>query len=247
MLNPVVFNARRCAAVLVGLVALGGLASGCGEQQARDADVREAASDNGQYYFERVRYVREEVAPLVFGEPRTLEEALGCSLRKDVLPTAAVVRGTVISAERGDGTAWADGDGDGDRDEVRTVDFDDPAAKERNVVVAVKVDSFRVRPGADQLDGVVKVRVGVSSGSDAEQFRASLASMGDVLMFVNQRSDGRYAGEYYPALGGAGVATVEPSGRLSFPGLGAEQATFVGGLDTAAAAFDAAKAAGCIG
>lgn len=96
--------------------------------------------------------------------------------------------------------------------------------------------SDAVRPrrgaGADAPTGPIEFRMGVISGADPETFLASVQDMSRIVVVLKKRQDGRHAGGYMPLMGGALLGTVNSSGLLSFPALGALEDTFIGTLNT---------------
>lgn len=204
--------------------------AGCG-----DADSRHAASepsraeDGGTYYFEQVQFVHDVLAPDVHGEPSSLRDALPCARGSaDLLPTSAIVSGTVTDVSPGEAKIWGK-----EEDSVTYADdFFATDVDERNVVVTVAADEGLTSAG-DSLDGDVRFRVGVLGGADPQRFMDSLASMGQVIAVLATHGDGSDQGEYYPRLGGGGLGLVDPTtGQVAFPGLGKASDSFVGLLST---------------
>lgn len=244
-------RARRCltpsaaaSRLALGLtIALSML--GCSSQTWRASDPTPAANDGGAYFFDRVRSVREEIRLDVAGLPRHLLEALGCRPRPDLIPTSAIVLGTVTDVAPGGGVIWIEDEGTDDK--ATDTDFADPQADGRWTDLTVEVEKASAAPGGDVPHGTIHVRMDVLIGSDPDQFMASLGSVGEVLLLLATDESGRGKGAFYPALGGAGVGLVDPATRaVSFPGLGEGEASFVGGLEaTPDALLAAAGAAGC--
>jgi hypothetical protein len=132
--------------------------------------------------------------------------------------------GTAIAYDEVDPTS------EGNEEKSRAVDFDDPSAHQRNVVVTVRPDwSAGEDPGAE-----VKVRMGVIGDADPAEFLASLRALQgeQVVMLLDAREDGRHIGDYYPIMGGAMIGRVADNGEISFSGLGAEEKSFVAGVDS---------------
>jgi len=218
--------------------------AGCGDSgRASDRTVSPGEPDDGAYFFARVRYVADVIDPDVFGTPRTLHDALPCFQGKtrDVIPTSVAAEATIVNVEPGSGIIWNE-DAAGSDDPVTLTEFDDPEADERDVVLTLDVARSMTAPGVDVSRGTIKARMGVLAGADPEQFRASLASIGEAFVLLSTTPDGAHQGDFYPSLGGAGIIPIQPDGDLSLIGFGDEGGRFAGSLTAVDAAFNACDA-----
>jgi hypothetical protein len=121
-------------------------------------------------------------------------------------------------------------------DELRSVDFDDPSAVERTVDVTVRIeDLFGPNGRCDPPEsGEVTFRwggLGRLDGPARTAYMEAMAGMGRVVAFLKTRSD-RDGEVYIPVLRGALLGQVDDLGEISFPGLGEDERSFIGSIQT---------------
>jgi hypothetical protein len=149
--------------------------------------------------------------------------------RVSAFSDVAVV-GRVMGAMKGPAFAHA-----GD-DVLIPVDFDDPSAAEHAVDVQVAVEEVL---GGMQLGPDMTFRMGSLGAEDRDRFIDGLRNLGRIVVTLQSRQD-RDGEVLIPTEQGALIGLVDDSGHLRFPGLGGDEATFVGGIST----LDAYRAAG---
>ena len=212
------------------------------------ANTDSAAKGDPGYVFEQVRTLRTGEG-LDMIEPHHLKEALpnhSVSVRTDKGTindsfSDMVLVGTITGVRPGDAIAYDNPDpiAAGDEEAYHQVDFDDPDAVDRNIVVTVKVETSA---GEQPMSDEVQFRMGVLAGADPAKFMAGLRAIGKTAILLDHRKDGRHAGELVPVMGGALIGAVSADGSIAFPGLGSSERTFVDGLDTVTQLEDAANA-----
>jgi hypothetical protein len=201
--------------------------SACGSQTSSTLANETVAVTSEQYFYDLVRFVRAADLDLI--EPMNLRQALPNIAKGGGAPfTTAVVVGHVETVVPGIGYDYTEAEGTtGDEDPTREVAFDDSTADGHDVVVTVVVEDAVGTDGGDTL----QFRMGVLADADPSEFMASMRGLGDVALLLSTIPDGSHAGEYYPILNGAGVATLRGSGAsLDFPGLGGKASTFADGI-----------------
>lgn len=217
----------------VVMVAVATIATGCGA-----APQENAAKGDPSDVFNAIVDLREHSA-FDAQEPRTLAEALPNSVT--VISTAgrtftnswsdSVVVGHVSEVSPGDAIKYDHPEPTytgPDEEAFHKVQFDDPTADERNVLVSMDVDWST----GDKVGDSVEFRMGVVGGADPDKYVASLRGLDHVVVLLATREDGRDKGDYYPILSGGLLGEVGPAGSLSFPGLGSDEARFLSGIDT---------------
>jgi hypothetical protein len=212
-------STKKVVAACTGLLIAASTVTGCGNQDGSQP-AQAFEEDGGAYFYSRVQYIREEVAPNVV-ESRTLAEALPCGKAPTRLDL--IVDGEVLDVAPGDGIVWGD-----EEDSVRLTKFDDPNADERDVVLTIQPARAMTSGGDMSNPEPVTVRMGVLGGSDPDRFVASLDSLERVTALLAVIPDGAHKGEYYPAYSGAGLGAADGE-TLTFPGLGKSQEKFLGG------------------
>jgi hypothetical protein len=129
------------------------------------------------------------------------------------------------------GTAYVHG---GD-DEIIPVDFDDERAVERTVDVTLDVLDAYDAGGRNAGMSTVTFRWGGLGGmnpSERRSYMAGIEQFGSVVVFLKPRTD-RDGPVWIPAMQGALWGQYdEPTGLVSFPGLGNEERAFSGSVTT---------------
>ncbi|WP_300679910.1 hypothetical protein [Nocardioides sp.] len=204
--------------------------SACGTTQSST----EATDSPGGYLFERAATVHQQVSRT---GPATLREALpnhpgeytkGSSTIK-VKFSEDVVEGTVSSVTRDEAVIYDDTHLVNDEPQAKIVDWDDPRADERTLMVTLRdVRSL----STDTVLPSVTFRIGVLVGSDPDQFADSVTSLRKVVVLLERRPDGRHQGEWMSALGAAGIGVVSSDDSVHFPGMGTHEASFTNGINT---------------
>ncbi len=172
------------------------------------------------------------------GEPQSLIEALPNAVttfrtangNHDITWSDSVVIGKVTSVDPGSAIeieATKPGE-DSDGGNYREVDFDDPKANSRSVLVTIDVEWSK---GTE--DETVQFRIGAGD-ADPEKYMASLRGLGKVVVLLDERENGRYKGDLFPRGGASLIGTVDTSGSIVFPGLPVEESEYLGGIDTVA-------------
>lgn len=202
-----------------------------------------SAQGEPQYVYERVSAMRSN-ATLHVTEPESLAGSLpgaeisvtdpksGQEVEEESLWSDVVLTGNVVKVAPGDAIFYENLDpaSPETEEEIRSVDFDDPNAHERNVVISIQPDWS----AGENIPKSVDFRMGVIGGGDPYKFMESLRGLQDdkIVVVLKARESGMNVGEYYPIMGGALLGTVTEGGALAFPGLNEDEATFVGELDT---------------
>lgn len=189
--------------------------------------------------FDNIRKARE--AQGVYGFlPRNLSEAMPNTefwflddrgQRRELSFGDAVVLGTVTKVAHGPAYRH-------DAEDVVTrVDFDDPAAVERTVDITVAVDEYFARDGAapKTVREIVFRWGGLGSmdPSEREEYVASLQALGRIAVVLTTRAD-QDGQVFIPVLRGGLLGQITESGEVRFPGLGADEASFVRTIQTVA-------------
>lgn len=186
-------------------------------------------------------------------EPVSLEDALPNSTFVTDSPDGepvefsfsdAVITGNVVDVSPGVAIAYSEASPSSwtdDSERQYEVEFDDPRASERDVLVTVRVDKA-TGSLADSIDEDFTFRFGVVNDADPSQYMASLRSLGKVVVVLEKIRSGERKGEYIPTMRGALLGEVTRNGSLDFPGLDTEEAfeDFVGDLDTEESLLEAA-------
>ena len=230
---------RRLPVVAVLTAALFGSAA-CGSSHPTAAD------GSPGYLFERADAVSGTTSS--FGST-TLEASLPnrvTTVTVDGAPVSttfsdAVVLGTVARVERSEAVTYSDAETQSDEPRATVVDWNDPAADERSLLVTLtSVRSL----GGGEYPSELTFRLGVLVGSDPAEFMKAAERLGEVAVLLRKRPDGRHQGEWIPALGPAGIGVVDSDGSLTFPGMGASMKTFQSGIDSVAELEQAASTRG---
>lgn len=204
----------------------------CGTQ-TQSMSGSSADVDDPSYFYDQVQQVQGLELNML--EPANLAAALpGVPAVKGKVEegfSEVVVVGAVEGVEAGVGYIYSD-----NGEETKETSFDDPTADARDVLVRLTV-ADAVGVGKEQA---VEFRMGVLLDADPEKFMASLRGLDQVAVLLDTIPDGTHAGELYPIMSGAGVAQVEDDGTLVFPGLGAQERSFAGTIQTAPALLNAA-------
>lgn len=154
----------------------------------------------------------------------------------------AVIVGGVVGVTKGPAFAHeAD-------DELRSVDFDDPSAAERAIDVHVRIDELFGPNGRREppVSREVIFRWGGLGRLDdpaRSAYIAAMPSMGRIVAVLKTRSD-RDGEVYIPLLQGALLGQVNDIDELTFPGLGDDERSFIGSIQTLQALRHTAHADG---
>lgn len=226
--------------VVLCVLAVGGTACGSTEESA-------VSEGDPQYVFAKVSELRDRHVLDVL-EPTSFENALPnrklvANTTKGQVRTSwsdVVVTGTVTNVQPGTAVIYPNTNptSSANEEEVRMVDFDDPEAHERNVVVTIRPSwSSGASVGAE-----VRIRMGVIGGADPAKFLAGLRGLqGElVVALLDGRESGRHTGDFYPIMGGAMLGRVEADGKLRFSGMGDKESGFMCNIDTLNELRDAA-------
>lgn len=217
-------------AIVAATAAAALLLAACGSSTSAEDPATSVTADSS-YFYTQVEDLRSRLDLDVI-EPQNLLAALpNHRLLAPLLdPLLAkpfsdlLVVGTVTDVRKGDAVKHGEAE-----DSITVVDFDDPDAVERNVVVTVDPEQVA---GTSPGPGPIEFRMGVLSGADPETFLASIQDMTRIVVVLKKRQDGRHEGDYMPLMSGALLGTVDTAGLLSFPALGALETTFIGTLNT---------------
>lgn len=131
-------------------------------------------------------------------------------------------------------------------DQLRRVDFDDPSAAERTIDVWVRVDEFFGPNGRSQTPSIGEVLLrwgglGRLDDPTCSAYIAAMARMGRIVAVLQTRLD-RDGEVFIPVLQGALFGQVTPLDELVFPGLGEDEYSFKGTIQTLDALRRAASA-----
>lgn len=196
-------------------------------------------TSSSTYFYDAVSASRSNLSVDVL-EPSTLVEALPSTVvvaetvkgQVEHSFSDLVITGRIVGVRPGNAVHYENLDRvgrPGVNDEAwREVDFYSSEAHERNVLVTVAVSKSSSQSQVKELE----FRMGVPGGGDPEKFMASVRGIGESIILLEEREDGRNAGDLMPILRGAGIGELEPDGGISFPGLGEESTKFVGDLRT---------------
>lgn len=144
--------------------------------------------------------------------------------------STAVVVGQVVGVTKGPAFCH-----EGD-DELRRVDFDDPSAVERTVDIRVRIDELFGPNGLSEIpsSGDMLFRwggLGRLDGPARSAYVAGMASMGRIVAVLKTRLD-RDGEVFIPVLQGALLGQVNELDELRFPGLGEDEQSFLGSIQT---------------
>jgi hypothetical protein len=221
----------RIAAVTLMVIAPLSLA-GCA------VDNEELSRSDSQLVFDDIRSLRGDEMTMHGLEPTSLVQALpnreywfidDRGLRRDLSFSRTLVIGTVTRVDRGPAYRH-----DGE-DVLTRVDFDDPSAAERTVDITVSVEEEFGRNGASASSpGELAFRwggLGSMNPTERDEYMASLRALGQVVVVLTTRDDpdGQV---FIPILQGGLLGQVTDAGELRFPGLGADEAEFIGTIQT---------------
>ncbi|SFM24856.1 hypothetical protein SAMN05421671_0594 [Pimelobacter simplex] len=237
----------RATAVAVATAALV-LMAGCGTQTAGEADPGAHRVGDPDYVFDQIKTARESGVALV-SHPDSLLDSLPnhhviAKTEKGTIETAftdLVLTGKVVDVRPGDAVRYTSTDPsfEGNEEEgIKSVDFDDPAANDRNVVVTIKP----TWSAGEKIGETIEVRMG-TAGGDPHDFMAGLRGLQDdeTLWLLKRSAQSRYQGEWTTVMGSALVGPVGQDGTINFPALGGDEEGFVKTLTTITAVREAAE------
>lgn len=212
----------------VGMLAFGGCGSVIGADAGR-------STGSAAYLFQRISAPDGAVSLY----PPTLEQNLPnhTSLidtgerQVSTTVTKVLVVGKVTEVRHGDAIIYKDGDLVNEEPVPTRTDWEDAGVAYRDLIVTV---SPKNTVGADvaEKDGPISFRLTIVPGSDPDKYEAAVRNLGTVVLLLSDSPAPQHKGEYVPARGLSGIGVVDDSGRLSFPGMGEGQETFMAGIDT---------------
>jgi hypothetical protein len=215
--------------VLALALAICGLTTAaCGTQSATD----QPRSESSDYAFEQMRLSGESLEGL---QPVDLTQALPNHQvyprdREDLATSFSdlIISGHITKVEQGQAIAWGLDEGD-----FRTVDFEDPDADTRTVVVTTQVAATTgeaVEVGAD-----LRWFMRIPLDADPQRFVGSLRDIDEVVLVLSHSpSKIRERGaEWRPIMGDRAIGLPNSDGSLSFPGIDDAPGEFSDGLTVA--------------
>jgi len=138
---------------------------------------------------------------------------------------SGIVIGTVTGVEPG--SAYS---ADAGSDAGSELDFADPDALWREIVLTVSVDSA---VGEVSGDATVRIGLAIDGTADIDKATAGFESLGRIIAVLDGPGAFAFDPEVYSVRQGGGlVGLVAENGSISFPYLGEKNAEFLDGLDT---------------
>lgn len=215
----------RNGVLALALTLCGLSTAACGNQSSTDQPV----SEPPDYAFEQMQLSRDSSEGL---RPVDLTQALPNHRvhprgREDLATTFSdlVISGRVTEVEQGQAIVWGL-----DEDDFRTVDFSDPDADTRTVVVTTQVAA--ATGAAVSAGDSLKWFMRIPMDADYERFIGSLRGLDEIVVVLSHSpSKLRDRGaEWRPIMADSAIGLAAGDGSLSFPGIEDEAGEFANGL-----------------